>query len=1249
MTGGSCPNCLQGYDPHLRVPMISTSCGHSVCRRCADLILGNPISTSPTGKESAVESHEEDDDVDTLSSSATFSSGGVGGCPTCHVIVAGFVKNYEAINAMEHAASVARAASVISGGSRGWAGGDDVMGMMKKSRVDIQDQLNLNGRDNVGGGGKIEGNTLKGTVVEQTVAEIDMMIARSRLKLVKSPNYVLGAGQAGVVYKGFCDGSEVAIKCVSSTSAAIAAQSESLLRELRLASRLRNANIVQFLGATWDAENGSAISDASGKQKRSLLLVSEYMAGGTLREALDTIHGGGLAIESFLDVATQVARGVVYLHAEGLAHRDLKSANILLSEPISPLTTKFGRNVRAKIADFGLSKHTNADAIQQSVEAGKLEATYAYLAPEAFGGNNANVINLDDEDEAFHNDMARKRDIYAMGVLFWEMLSGGQPWKGTSLPDVYVRVCVRGDRPFPALDDERIPGSIRRLVERCWSQDPLRRPSASAIAAKLAKIRARLIKEKDSSTITAVTAHTHNTMDPTTIQNAFTDPDAGEADAVPPVIGEPVTGPVAVLTRKTSIRTPKHTKSNKSTKSKRSSEDMDLSPPARSLTPPDRPRNSSELDEMEARRGAILTRMRHQTPENVAILADRPRVLPRERSEPGFLDNAVVSRTRSLGGISSRPVSPAPNGELIRTINNSSHGSLPFHQAKDKNEDKSLADLHHTATFAGTSSGDILSGYHRNGTTGRNSVHTRFGRVNSVVERGVGSTARVLPQRNFSETQLERFDEPGPTEPVVIGEGTSAVQREVYNKAKTLSSEDLISKLKQVRDTLPRSLAAMALAALTSTAHAKDENVLRQASATLHKLTLPSTAPSITSTAAYRHSSIIAAKDQLAVRKYLRSNGGIAALLALLSAPTVHSAPTLSYALLTIGNVIAWDLDAHKQFRERSGVPIVSNAMNIYATHLGMQEKGCYALACAAAGYPASKKSEFTKGGAIDAAVRALKTGRNSEHRDAVIKQACAALGSMSVGNKENAAQAGQSQAVKYLIAAFDHFRKASKTEGSKRQEMRLVCRAFMDIMCFDENVKDAGNFGGVALLIRAMRFFRLDSDFVEKAVATLGTFCTFSANIRRIVETNGVEDVAAAMVRFNMSVAMQREGSRVVRLIMTGNGDEARRRLVQAGGAEAILFALDRFGTVNVHQALAIEGCKALSTLCEMENRSEAEILGRRLKKMRAERTIKQVLQGQRSSASVQKEGKNTIALIGNLKAKGFFRNLRKRFRRDR
>lgn len=131
------------------------------------------------------------------------------------------------------------------------------------------------------------------------------------------------------------------------------------------------------------------------------------------------------------------------------------------------------------------------------------------------------------------------------------------------------------------------------------------------------------------------------------------------------------------------------------------------------------------------------------------------------------------------------------------------------------------------------------------------------------------------------------------------------------------------------------------------------------------------------------------------------------ALLQAFHPPEVRHPTTLCYGLLALGNLTAWDLEAHKQFRNSHGVVQVTQVMKVHNQNGGMQEKGCYALACVGALYPAKSKT-YEQSGALDIVIRVLSDVQGKEVNDAVTKQACAALGAMCASSSTNGCMPGE-------------------------------------------------------------------------------------------------------------------------------------------------------------------------------------------------------------------------------------------------
>lgn len=1541
LRAGQCPSCNEPFDTTDHTPMVSVVCGHSLCKHCAT----RPITTGVSDTDSTTS-----DDAAVDDSTAT--------CPVCHKALEGFVTNFEALAALQSSSQLETSSSPHL-----------------LSAVPQPNEPDLT-----------------------AVVTEDLVISRPLISFVRAPSNELGRGGSAVVYKGTYNNLPVAIKCIRTMSDSFATE-DRLRRELRNASRLKNPHIVEFRGAAWDFEDGP-------KSPRNVLLVTELMAGGNLRESLNSFPDeNGLAVDSFVHIALQIARGIEYLHAEGLAHRDIKSANILLTQSIPKCSNRFPVSTRAKIADFGLSKYidkaTGGGTVMQSImEPGRLEATYAYLAPEAFGGDKSNVIrpsHCNDDEDVRYDNMAKKRDIYALGVLFWEMLAGVVPWAGVSLPDVYVRVCVRGDRPAPALDDKTVDRTFHRLIDRCWAQNPSRRPSARSIVAKLEKLAVKYpladataaaavesvsvvsgqtsipnppvtraqdpvdsqkengnlgeaqfpseslvsyqkmptastvhtVQCGDSKTHSAAPAANEGGLDPASDHNplhhdatTWVDDAVGNGRTGPlqsASSGNLVSGPTSVgntnaqeqynqLTRPFPANMPETTTPHrKSTRSKNVDNDLkDDSNVRASLhggpihyqhsgssnstgattsqsktsatavaataaaiaAAKDRERKRDDLrqgrvatstsasarlargsvfvsssgvqnsaasgatdssfqsltgvsdnwtrtgakDQLErpiayanseneaqefdtdraaAEEGASGASkvLSAQTTSRTSVSGNRPfaqisqqqsllsRVTGRPKSpvarrpmSPSYtrqfspsggqgrlsgeedlkVSQSLVRSTEVLNSTSSGPKRSASSsrgrlGSLGRTLSASASGvngtKNPGGTSGSKSGQNHAVGNGNSSGFVGSVSGTVGSAtmpvptsppMHTNGHasgsgnslvpsssastdgTGRRAfirrlrsnesakrivkspsstgVENRRGKDVSVVgsESGTGLGSNLRPpsmksrslhvaDSGQSEDDMERDSDIFGPQGFSIGAKTSSligapaiiVGNSPSSGGAILARDNFISIVDSMEKTellkaltqrmQPLRLAAMALAALLSVRHRNDEEVLRNCCAYLHRLTVPQGSSSSQSTASGQHHSShpsghqaahqtssgghdVSAKEQVSIRKYLKSRQGVEALLQALHPPESRHPTTLCYGLLALGNLTAWDLEAHKQFRSSHGVVQVTQVMKVHSANIGVQEKGCYALACVGAAYPPKCKPIFEESGGLGVVIKALSQVQGAESNDAVTKQACAALGAMCSSCPSNALYAGRLGALGFLVTSFNRFRKASRGDnGGKRSEMRLVCKAFVDLLCDAENRKDAGANGGCIMMIQAMQIFRLDAEFVEKVLVTLTQFCVIRSNGMKILAANGEEDIVGAMGRFKMAEVMQKEGCRLLTALIRITGDEARRKVVAAGGADAMVFALERFGAVpEAGEEVVIEACRALSAVFAMDNMAEGELLWRRMRKIRCDKVIQGTIKTHKQDSDIQQAGRDALNHLSSLRGSGLWSRMR-------
>ncbi len=246
---------------------------------------------------------------------------------------------------------------------------------------------------------------------------------------------LLGAGGMGEVYRARDTrlGRDVAIKIVGATSADQSAQAR-LIREAQRASILNHPHIctIHEVGETADGA----------------FFVMEYVNGQTLGAL---IPPDGLPVEVVVRYGGQIADALAHAHDHGVVHRDLKSANVMITS-----------EGRTKVLDFGVARRLSshdAHDITQSRDTlaadGVIAGTLAYMAPEILQGKPAD----------------QRSDIWAFGVLLQEMAAGERPFKGQTGFDLTSAIL----RDSPATLPQRVPATIRRIVQKCLAKDPQQR------------------------------------------------------------------------------------------------------------------------------------------------------------------------------------------------------------------------------------------------------------------------------------------------------------------------------------------------------------------------------------------------------------------------------------------------------------------------------------------------------------------------------------------------------------------------------------------------------------------------------------------------------------------------------------------------------------------------------------------------------------------------------------------------------
>lgn len=254
----------------------------------------------------------------------------------------------------------------------------------------------------------------------------------------------LSSGGMGTVYVAVHEatGREVALKVIKPSAAITDELVARFERETRVLSRISHPNVVTFL------DSGVTSSGA-------LFLVMELLSGKPLREEMTR----AMPWKRALRIGADVARALAGAHATGIVHRDLKPENIFLQ-------SSAGHDDFAKLIDFGIVRLQSLATGSPSAPTvgtltGAVVGTPGYISPEQLGGL----------------DATERSDLYALGVILFELVTGTFPFAAPTLQAMLVKQLVE-ETPFPS-SRATVPAHVNALIRRLMDRDPAVRPASA--------------------------------------------------------------------------------------------------------------------------------------------------------------------------------------------------------------------------------------------------------------------------------------------------------------------------------------------------------------------------------------------------------------------------------------------------------------------------------------------------------------------------------------------------------------------------------------------------------------------------------------------------------------------------------------------------------------------------------------------------------------------------------------------------
>ena len=250
---------------------------------------------------------------------------------------------------------------------------------------------------------------------------------------------VLGAGGMGVVVAAthVALNQRVALKFLLPAALSEPSVIERFAREARAAVQIQSEHVARVI-------------DVGTLPTGSPYIVMEYLEGGDLEDALE--KGGPMPVPQAVGYVLQACEAIAEAHALGIVHRDLKPANLFLAR-------RPGRDAVVKVLDFGISKTKQAGASGGLTQTSAVLGSPYYMAPEQMMSS---------------KDVDPRTDIWALGVILYELISGAPPFVADTMAEIVFMVTQRDAAPL-RLKMPDVPPGLADAIGTCLSRDPAKR------------------------------------------------------------------------------------------------------------------------------------------------------------------------------------------------------------------------------------------------------------------------------------------------------------------------------------------------------------------------------------------------------------------------------------------------------------------------------------------------------------------------------------------------------------------------------------------------------------------------------------------------------------------------------------------------------------------------------------------------------------------------------------------------------